>query len=524
MEKIGALMFSLVVIGLASAAFIPAVAATDIDTDSDGIPDFIEAILGTNPDLWTNTDGTVYTEISVIPGTVNLNDATKVKLTVVSNSTVVYLIKHVLPAHQEYVDGSASITPVINGKTLEWGSEDLTPVSPWIIVFDAKSLNSGKHPVNIVPDSRATYGKLSEQVEHVTGGGCWIKSPENPVKKANFGFVAKQKEGEPFPSGNLQYIDHDTGMKLHSDSIDFISVSGTTATFNGTATIDGTGGYRFNVTVVDNGEPGDEDTFAIEVTEDGILYYEAGSTLGGGNIQIHGSTTFAAFDVAFPQAFVEVNAPIDGNLPPVASFTVSDETPTTNEPVTFDASESYDPNGSIVAYKWDFDGDGVWNIEGDAAVITHGYTTNGTYSVTLQVVDNRGATDWITKEITVSDGTGEPISGNVTWSGKHSFGGLGERMFIGEDRSISATAYEITNTLAAPVYVTVELRVDGERLHWTSESIEANEQKDITVSGTWVPTSSGVHRVSLHVYDGEYWVGPTNDPMAKVLVCIEKVT
>jgi hypothetical protein len=519
MKRIVASMVSLLVISIASAALIPTVSAIDPDSDGDGLPDFLEFILGTNPNLWTQNDGIVYTEISVIPGTINLNGATKVKLTVVSNSTVVYLIKHVLPANLEYVEGSASIIPVINGDTLEWGSEDLTPVSPWIILFDVKSLNPGNHPVNLVPESRATYGIWSGQV---TGGGCRIQSPGNPAKKANFGFVAKQKEGED-PSGNLQYVDHDTEMKLHSDSIDFITVPGNNATFNGTATIDGTSGYYFKVYIEDNGEPGDADYFKIEIPDYGIAGYVAEGQLQGGNIQIHGSTTFAAIHVPFPQAFVEVNAPVDGNVPPVASFTVSNDTPTTNEPVTFDASKSYDPDGSIVAYKWDFDDDGVWDNEGNVHRINHSFTTNITYPVTLQVVDDVGATDWITKEITVTDGPGVAISGNITWNGKHSFEGLSGRLIIGKPRTIKATAYEITNNGGEDVTVTVWLRVDGIPLTSTTATIGPHEQKDVIVSGKWVPMASGMHYISLHVYDGEDWVSPTNDPTAGVKVFIEKV-
>jgi PKD repeat protein len=45
------------------------------------------------------------------------------------------------------------------------------------------------------------------------------------------------------------------------------------------------------------------------------------------------------------------------NLPPVASFTCTPESPVVNETIVFNASRSYDPGGIITKYEWDF-GDG----------------------------------------------------------------------------------------------------------------------------------------------------------------------
>ena len=67
--------------------------------------------------------------------------------------------------------------------------------------------------------------------------------------------------------------------------------------------------------------------------------------------------------------------------------------------VHFDASGSYDPDGRIVSYTWEFD-------DGETATgesVTHTYEQGGAYSVTLRVEDQRGATGSATTTVTVRE-------------------------------------------------------------------------------------------------------------------------
>jgi len=77
--------------------------------------------------------------------------------------------------------------------------------------------------------------------------------------------------------------------------------------------------------------------------------------------------------------------------PPTATFKISPTLAKANKTVTFDASGSFDPDGNIVKYIWDF-GDGSSN-ETSNPIITHIYVKNGQYNVTLTVVDNDNMTD-----------------------------------------------------------------------------------------------------------------------------------
>lgn len=234
-----------------------------------------------------------------------------------------------------------------------------------------------------------------------------------------------------------------------------------------------------------------------------------------------------AFDVSHvvpvPTLSVQV---LLSQQPPVPLFTVSPEEPTTNQPVTFDASASYDPDGFITAYRWNFDYNDTneWDLTGNVVQVKHSYATSRTYRVRLEVEDDKGARASLTRNVAVDVGPEGDISGKVTWSGNHSFEGLDNRMVIGTAQSIRAIAYGINNTLSdTTVDVTVELRVDGIPLNSTTVTVGPSTETDISVLGTWVPMSSGTHFVSLHAYDGEYWVPPTNDPTVGVKVYIEKV-
>ena len=84
------------------------------------------------------------------------------------------------------------------------------------------------------------------------------------------------------------------------------------------------------------------------------------------------------------------------NQHPVASFAYFPESPGVGDEITFDASVSIDFDGEIVSYEWDFE-DGF----GNGKIVTHSYSSEGSYKVTLTVTDNGGATAAVSKQITV---------------------------------------------------------------------------------------------------------------------------
>jgi hypothetical protein len=85
------------------------------------------------------------------------------------------------------------------------------------------------------------------------------------------------------------------------------------------------------------------------------------------------------------------------NIPPVAKFNFSPQTGLFPLEVSFDGSASYDPDGSIVRYEWDFGDGGV----GSGKKINYIYQTWGTFPITLSVVDNKGAVGTQVKSIEI---------------------------------------------------------------------------------------------------------------------------
>jgi len=94
---------------------------------------------------------------------------------------------------------------------------------------------------------------------------------------------------------------------------------------------------------------------------------------------------------------VNVTAP---NQAPTANFSFSCSGLTCNF-----TSTSSDPDGSIASYSWNF-GDGATST---AQNPSRTYAAGGSYSVRLTVTDNRGATNFITKTVTVTAPNSAPV-------------------------------------------------------------------------------------------------------------------
>ncbi|WP_371373104.1 family 16 glycosylhydrolase [Thalassotalea aquiviva] len=95
------------------------------------------------------------------------------------------------------------------------------------------------------------------------------------------------------------------------------------------------------------------------------------------------------------------------NTPPTAAFNNN----CTDLNCSFNATASSDSDGNIVSYAWDF-GDGN-TATGES--VNHTFSSANTYTVSLTVTDNQGATDTIEQQVVVtSGGTEDAVSSVVS--------------------------------------------------------------------------------------------------------------
>lgn len=85
------------------------------------------------------------------------------------------------------------------------------------------------------------------------------------------------------------------------------------------------------------------------------------------------------------------------NRNPYSGFSVSEDIVYTEEFIVFNASESYDPDGLIIEYFWDF----ADETNASGLVVDHSYVDDGNYTVTLTVMDDSGSIDYTSVIITV---------------------------------------------------------------------------------------------------------------------------
>lgn len=95
-------------------------------------------------------------------------------------------------------------------------------------------------------------------------------------------------------------------------------------------------------------------------------------------------------------------ATIDVYSPPVAEAN-GPYSGAVGQAITFSGAGSYDPDGSVTHYRWDWTNDGTWDTSwSTSSTATHAYTSSYHGLVKLQVKDNNGYTDDDTAPVDVS--------------------------------------------------------------------------------------------------------------------------
>ena len=135
----------------------------------------------------------------------------------------------------------------------------------------------------------------------VTGGG-WIVSPAGAFAdapaltgKLTFGFVARY-QASTAPDGYAEFKLNVGKLDFRSTALDWLVVNGSTAQLQGRGTLNGTGGYAFEVLAID-GASSDAVRIRIWNRETGVVVYDnqrdepldsdAATPLGGGSVQLH---------------------------------------------------------------------------------------------------------------------------------------------------------------------------------------------------------------------------------------------
>lgn len=160
--------------------------------------------------------------------------------------------------------------------TNKWMDSNYNWLDPKYVTRTKSIIN---YSTNIITDVIYTLEYKGLIIGKATGSGNII-GPSLTKKKATFRFTATNKS--EIATGNMRYTDNMSGINIKG-SIDNLIIDGNKAVLSGTTIIDKIS-MGYNITVVDNGEPGKgKDLFTIEIPKKS---YKASGVLTGGNIKV----------------------------------------------------------------------------------------------------------------------------------------------------------------------------------------------------------------------------------------------
>lgn len=113
------------------------------------------------------------------------------------------------------------------------------------------------------------------------------------------------------------------------------------------------------------------------------------------------------------KGYVAFSPYVASNRLPAANF-AAPAGATAGSPVPLDASGSSDPDGRIVDYAWDLDGNGAFETAGGASPTLSPSLPAGRANIGLKVTDNRGGVAYATRSFTVA-APGAPATQGVAF-------------------------------------------------------------------------------------------------------------
>lgn len=226
------------------------------------------------------------------------------------------------------------------------------------------------------------------------------------------------------------------------------------------------------------------------------------------NVKFRVDDDQGAYDV--DTVSVQILSP-EENQPPVAKIGTDRQAGNAPLYVNFDAAGSYDVDGSIAKYEWDWDSDGTYDYDaGTDPQAQHVWYNAGFFTVTLRVTDDEGATNTDFVNLTVRG----VYTATVDWQDD-----VGQYCSMAMVNGCPAIAYQdVTHTDLKYVRA-----LDRDGLEWGDPlTVHANDPNHIgehtslaVVNGrpaigydVW-PNNAGVYYVQAADIDGSSW----NDPI-----------